>query len=392
MIFSINLFLWFKADWFAFQFLLIALGFAIKEFVRWNKDGRRVHIFNPSSLPLGLFSLGLIVTGTSDITWAHEIATTLNHAPQIYLAIFLVSLPGQWLFGVTTMTMSAVVTMYGFGLAYFAVTGTYYFIDAYVPIAVFLGMHLLFTDPSTSPRSELGRVIFGMLYALSVIALYAGLGVFGAPLFYDKLLAVPLMNLAIKAIDRFSLTRVARRFDPAVLARGIIGRQRHLAYIGAWSTAFIVLSAVQGIGDSHRGRWVPFWQQACVDDRSNGCRQLGVMVSTLCRGGSGWACNEYGILLQPERRPELAASAFTRACELSFSAGCTNLNMSETNPPAQMPPTTSDYRILLREGKVHLPNLTPVELYLRACTQGFMDGCQRACDSGDQRACTTLGR
>ena len=154
VIFSINLFLWFKADWFYLQFLLIAAGFIAKALIRWEKDGRSVHIFNPSSFPLGLFSLALIVTGTTDLTWGQEIATTLNYAPQIYLVIFLVSLPGQLLFGVTTMTISAVVTMYAFGLIYFALAGTYYFFDAYIPIAVFLGMHLLFTDPSTSPRNR----------------------------------------------------------------------------------------------------------------------------------------------------------------------------------------------------------------------------------------------
>ena len=119
VIFSINLFLWFKADWFYLQFLMIAVGFAAKELLRWEKDGRRVHVFNPSSFPLGLFSLALIVTGTTDVTWGAEIATTLNDAPHIYLMIFLVSVPGQLLFGVTTMTVSAVVTLYAFGLGYF---------------------------------------------------------------------------------------------------------------------------------------------------------------------------------------------------------------------------------------------------------------------------------
>ena len=71
----------------------------------------------------------------------------------------------------TTMTMSAVVTTYLFGLLYFAATGIYFFYDSYIPIAVFLGMHLLFTDPSTSPRTELGRIIFGALYGLSTVAL-----------------------------------------------------------------------------------------------------------------------------------------------------------------------------------------------------------------------------
>ena len=64
IIFSTNLFLWFKPDWFYLQFLLVAVGFAAKELIRWNKDGRRVHIFNPSSFTLAVFSLGLLVTGT----------------------------------------------------------------------------------------------------------------------------------------------------------------------------------------------------------------------------------------------------------------------------------------------------------------------------------------
>src|SRR4029450_6161703 len=120
----------------------------------------------------------------------------------MYLFLFLVALPGQFLFGVTTMTMAAVVTTYLFGLGYYALTGTYYFFDSYIPIAVFLGMHLLFTDPSTAPRTDLGRMIFGVLYGISTIALYALLGMAGLPAFYDKLLQVPLLNLSVKSIDR----------------------------------------------------------------------------------------------------------------------------------------------------------------------------------------------
>ena len=151
IILSTNLFLWFKQDWFYLQFLMIAVGFAAKEFIRWNKDGRQTHIFNPSSFTLTIFSLALILTRTSDITWGRDIAITQFYPPHMYLFLFLVALPGQFLFGVTTMTMSAVLTTYLFGLAYYAATGTYFFFDSYIPIAVFLGMHLLFTDPSTRP-------------------------------------------------------------------------------------------------------------------------------------------------------------------------------------------------------------------------------------------------
>ena len=176
IVLSTNLFLWFKQDWFFLQFVMIALGFAAKEFIRWNKDGRQTHIFNPSSFTLTIFSLVLILTGTSDITWAKDIAITQFYPPHMYLFLFVVALPGQFLFGVTTMTMSAVLATYVFGLAYYAATGTYFFFDSYIPIAVFLGMHLLFTDPSTAPRTELGRMIFGALYGLSTVALYALLG------------------------------------------------------------------------------------------------------------------------------------------------------------------------------------------------------------------------
>src|SRR5437016_14412393 len=113
-----------------------------------------------------VFSLALILTGTTQITWGKEIAITQFYPPHMYLFIFLVGLPAQYLFGVTTMTMSAVLTSYLLGLAYYGATGTYFFFDSYIPISVFFGMHLLFTDPSTAPRTELGRVIFGALYGL----------------------------------------------------------------------------------------------------------------------------------------------------------------------------------------------------------------------------------
>jgi hypothetical protein len=386
VIFSINLFLWFKPEWFYLQCLLVAVGFAAKELIRWEKGGRRVHIFNPSSFPLGLFSIALLATGTTNMTWGQEIATTLNNAPSIYLWIFVIGLPGQFLFGVTTMTMSAVVTMYLFGLLYFGATGTYYFIDSYIPIAVFLGMHLLFTDPSTSPRSELGRIVFGMLYAAGVIVLYALLGHFGMPTFYDKLLAVPILNLVIKAIDALAQGPL-RRLDPAALARSLVGRPRHLAYIGVWTVVFVGMSAAEGVGDTHPGQRITFWMEACEDGRPNGCRQAALLASIYCTAGSGWACNEYGVLLQPDRRPAVAARSFQRACDLGFAPGCDNLDPDRAADPVRAPPDLADYRIVLRGRKGPMPDSTPLELYRRACEHGFTDGCRLACAGGDPRSC-----
>jgi ankyrin repeat protein len=243
VIFSINLFLWFKPDWFYLQLLMVAVGFVAKEFIQWNKDGRRAHVFNPSSFPLAVFSVVLIATGTSGVTWGHEIATTMLDAPYIFLLIVLVSLPGQLLFGVATMTMSAAATTYVFSLLYQQATGTYFFPDTFIPIAVFLGMHLLFTDPSTAPRSELGRILFGVLYALSVILLFDVLGKIGAPEFYDKLLAVPFLNLSIQLIDRAARSPWLKRLDPAAVGRTLTPRRRHLAYVALWVLGFSGISA-----------------------------------------------------------------------------------------------------------------------------------------------------
>jgi hypothetical protein len=243
VVFSINLFLWFRADWFYLQFVMVALGFLAKELLHWNKDGRRAHIFNPSSFPLAVVSVILIVTRSTRMTWGHEIATTLLRAPAIYPFIFASGLVGQYLFGVTTMTLSAVVTMYGLGLAYVAVTGTHLFQGEYVPIAVFLGMHLLFTDPSTAPRTELGRIFFGVLYAMSVMVFARLLDVVGAPGFYDKLLPVPLLNLTIRAIDRAVRNAPLAHLDPAAIAPGLAPRRRNLVYMGVWALTFAALTA-----------------------------------------------------------------------------------------------------------------------------------------------------
>jgi len=383
VIFSINLFLWFKPDWFYLQFLMVALGFAAKEFIRWDREGRRAHIFNPSSFPLAMFSLGLLLTGTSDITWGVDIATTQFYPPHVYLMLFLIGLPGQFFFGVTPMTMAAVVTTYLFGLMYFAWTGIYFFFDSYIPIAVFLGMHLLFTDPSTSPRTELGRLIFGALYGLSTVCLYYLLATMGAPTFYDKLLQVPIMNLSVKMIDRAARSELLRAFDPAALGRWLAPRQRNLAYMSVWAIVFGVMSAVDGVGDNHPGQFVPFWQQACAEARPYACPYLDDMQQTHCVRESGWSCNEFGVSAV-ERGSDFAAAAesFQRGCDLGFPTSCGNRD--RLSHGARMfergAPTLNDYPIVLRGTKGPISDRTPSRLYARACEQGWPDGCRRSND------------
>jgi hypothetical protein len=386
VIFSINLFLWFKPDWFYLQFVMVALGFAAKEIIRWEKEGRLVHIFNPSSFPLAIFSLALLVTGKSDLTWGREIAVTQFFPPHMYLVLFLVGLPGQYFFGVTTMTMAAVVATYVFGLGYQAATGTYFFYDSYIPIAVFLGMHLLFTDPSTSPRTELGRIVFGVLYGLSTVLLYQILETFGLPTFYDKLLQVPILNLSIRAIDRAARSGPLQRIDPARLGRTLAQGRRHLAYMTLWALVFVSLSAVQGVGDAHPGQWVPFWQRACQQDRPNACAYLANLQATLCEQGSGWACYERGRLAAEVESDRAEAGIWLeQGCLRGFAAACASRDrLAAGQTPAGAPPTVEDLRIVLRGSKAPITDSRPAALYALACRQGWPESCHRLEQSGAQ--------
>ena len=378
VIFSINLFLWFADDWFYLQFLLIGLGFAAKELIRWDKDGRRVHIFNPSSFPLAVFAVALILTGTSDLTWGQDIAATQFFPPHVYLVLFLVALPGQYLFGVASMTMSAVVVTYVFGLLYFSVTGVYFFYDSYVPIAVFIGMHLLFTDPSTAPRTQMGRLLFGVGYGLSTVALYAVLSRAGVPPFYDKLLQVPLLNLSIQWLDRLARSTSLRTIVPADSGRGLTGRGRHLASTAVWAGVFALMSALQAVGDHHPGQGVPFWQTACDEGRSSACEYLAGLQRRYCDSGSGWACNEVGRVARDRL---VGNDAFRRGCDLGFESACLNLTrLAAGREPvafAHAPPTLTDYPIILRGTKGPIVDRSPEVLRARACRQGWADTCER---------------
>jgi hypothetical protein len=377
IIFSITLFFWFKDDWFYWQFGLVALGFLAKEFLRWTRDGVNTHIFNPSSFPLAVVSVLLLLTNTTEMTWGFEVAQTEFYPPQMFLAIFLIGMPGQYLFGVTPMTMAAVVTTFLWSAVYYAATGIFFFSDLHVPIAVFLGMHLLFTDPATSPRTELGRIIYGVLYGLTTVLLYDWLLRAGMPGFYDKLLQVPLLNLSARLLDRLATSPMLQRLDPLTWGRSLVPRQRHLAYMSVWAVAFVAMSASGYLGDKHPGQYLPFWQNACAADMRTACEDLYFLQDGYCEDGSGWACNELGILLTEHYgNRQRAVTEFDRACKLGFSAGCDNTSgLTRGNVFRRDAPAVADYRFILRGSKGPVRDLEPAQLYARACEQGWPGTC-----------------
>ena len=379
IIFSVNLFMWFKPDWFWAQFIMVASGFAAKRFVRWKKDGQSAHIFNPSSLPLALVSVFLLATHATDLTLGKEIAQTLGEPSYMFQFLFLVSIPGQILFGVASMTMPAVLTAALLGAAYFGATGTYFFFGP-IPTAAFLGMLLLFTDPSTAPKTELGRVLYGIGYGASVFVAYGLLDLFGQPLHYDKLLFVPFLNLGVRAFDRLGRHFVEAKWSPDHLLPALTGRKRNAAWFAAWTAVFAFCFAINAIGDIHPGNRLPFWQKACAEGLHNGCRNLQSMQRTLCEGGSPWACNEYGIrLLQPGHSAADAAKAtqvFEGACEHGMRAACENRQIGQADPFAlrRQDPDLEEYQLLI-DNRLLPTERTGLQEMQWACEQGWESAC-----------------
>ncbi|HTW56982.1 MAG TPA: hypothetical protein VMD99_02505 [Terriglobales bacterium] len=324
IVLSTNLFLWFKPDWYFLQFLMLATGVLCKEFITWTREGRRVHIFNPSAIALFVFSVGLIVTHSTHISWGEEIAVSFDRPPHIYLEIFLLGLVVQGLFSVTLVTLSAAASLYAMNLAFTHATGLYYFVDTNIPAAVFLGLHLLVTDPATSPRKSFGKIVFGAGYGVTVFGLYWLLGWMGAPTFYDKLLCVPPLNLTVRALDRLSLA-LAERFRKLRLPDWTPGRA-NLGHMGVWICLFAVMSATGFLGGHHPGADPEFWRKACVRGNGAACESWVRQMKIGCYHGSGSACMALGVALDDGHMlpadPAEAAKNFAHSCELGVSSGC----------------------------------------------------------------------
>lgn len=330
IILSTNLFLWFHDDYFYWQFVLISVGVVGKEFIKWRRDGRMTHIFNPSALSLFIFSIALLATKNTGMTWGVEIASTFHNPPHIYMELFLLGLVVQALFGVTLVTLAAAAALVLMNLVYTHATGTYHFIDSNIPVAVFLGLHLLVTDPATSPRRNFGKIIFGALYGVGVFTAYSALSWFGAPEFYDKLLCVPILNLFVQRLDWISEV-VGAKFRSWGAAWKLNARATNFACMGVWACLFVGMTTTGFLakGKEFPGGKPEFWQTACEQHRWNACKTWTSVLNDSCQDGSRNACYRLGQVTDEgqvvPRSAAVAGVAYGRACDMGLPQGCESL-------------------------------------------------------------------
>jgi len=349
IIFSTNLFMWFHDDWYLCQFLMVTLGVFGKQYIRWERDGKSTHIFNPSAFALTVVSLILIFTGGSGTTWGEQIAITQSLPPHLYTEIFLCGLVVQYFFAVTLLTFSAAAMLALLSLAYTQVTGVYLFVDSNIPIAVFLGLHLLMTDPATTPRTSLGRVWFGGLYGASVFGAFILLRIFNVPAFYDKLLVVPVLNLLAPALDRLARRGTAGTFSRWEARAG--GQRLNLACMGLWTAFFLTMRFTGFVEAPHPGATIAFWEKAAEAGRPHAVENLRTLLAEFAQRdvndaaqpvlalgldgplnreqGLGLLCNQVGNIYAAGKfvpaDPARAAHYYDKACELGNSDGCANV-------------------------------------------------------------------
>ena len=397
IILSMNLFLWFRDDWFYLQFAMVAIIVLGKEFVKWKRDGHLTHIFNPSAFALFLTSVVLIASRSTPIIWGTQISTTFNNPPNIYLEIFLLGLVVQALFSVTLVTLSAAAMLVALNAAYTGSTGMYQFIDFNIHPAVFLGLHLLVTDPATSPRKNFGRAIFGAAYGAGVFVLYGLLDNMGAPTFYDKLLCVPVLNLTVRALDRASIALTAslarqrwvENLRPLRALSAWTPRQANFGFMGIWVALFGLMYFTGFLGGKHPGSDPAVWEKACAAGRTRGCRVLAQTLDVQCQHDLARGCFNLGTLLSGgkglPRDPVGAGRSLKRACDLGLESACNSVvSLVKTDGDGVLlqPCTRGDGASCFMLGSLYYGgqgvsrNLEySANLFQQSCTAGFTRGC-----------------
>jgi len=312
---SVNLFLWFRDESFWLQFGLLAVGALAKELVHWEREGRRTHIFNPSSFPLFFVCAVLWATNGDHLTWAREIAVTQGLVPHVWLILFALGLVVQSLFATTLVTLASVVTLYVLNLAYTQATGVFCWVDVGIPAAIFLGCNFLVTDPATSPRTARGRAAFGALYGISIFGLYLWLRGVDGPGYYDKLLCVPVLNLMVRRLDRLG--------GPA--PRG----GTNLGWLAVACGVFGVLYGTHFLGPGHPGKDLAFWETACEQGRWHACNSYGELLDSACQEGDWERCEAYAKVLDAgvrvERNRPAAGYHLALACQEGVESACARI-------------------------------------------------------------------
>lgn len=226
IIFSINLFMWAQPDYFFLQIAMVMIAILSKFYlVRLNEQGKLVHIFNPSALPMALLALLVVIPGWNFLVSSREVVQSYFLVPHFYLFVFLVGCVSQWAGRTALVSFGALFGLIATDAIARLIFGMPLMLTA-VDRSVFIGCVLLITDPATTPKRPLAQFIFGCTYGVGIVATYGILGAFDRYKIYDKILIVPVLNYFAPYFDRWC----AQFNEPAAIRN----RNFHLAAYAAF--------------------------------------------------------------------------------------------------------------------------------------------------------------
>jgi len=233
VVFSTNLFVW--LDWRGATIAMIG-AFAFKTFVRRGQG----HIFNPSVAGLTLNAICTVVF--PDVVHFGGLFHTLNIAPNMSEWVFLVSLVPLTVFRLLPVSIGCVIGL-------FFISG----VPGAIRPTLLLMMTLLATDPATTPRSDIGRIFFGLLVGLSYQVYSDLLHSLGQPDDFAKILSVPLANVLVPWFDKVAArptTAVAELWKakvttprPAVAAQ--TGRIKNGVFFATWVVLYTIALGIE---------------------------------------------------------------------------------------------------------------------------------------------------
>lgn len=219
---STNLFVVFPPGGAFLTLMAITIALASKHFVRLPRG----HLFNPSAL--GLSVVGLL-TMVAPALGSGDTAAEFSLMPNGTAVVLLLALVVQLRLGVAVISIGAAL---GLGLAA-VVLGGQVFDPGWAPVT--LVITLLITDPATSPRDPLERLLFGVVAGLAMRTLGEVFIVTFDNDFYGKVSAVLLANLAVPQVAKLRTwigDRVGeRRLERVVSLLSLRWRWAHIAVL-----------------------------------------------------------------------------------------------------------------------------------------------------------------
>lgn len=205
IVLSINLFLWFKPSYFYLQLLTITLAITLKHVWTWTWDGKRSHIFNPSGIALAVASVIALIMGARQSMLLESIIDAYQASrPDVFLFVLAVGLISQSLGRVIFVSAGTLMTLFSLSVLSIGLTGMPLMNHPWIDPSVFVGITLLVTDPSTTPKRWPAQLVAGGLYAVALLGFYGLLSALQEPGYFAKVLAVPLVNLTAPYFDRWN--------------------------------------------------------------------------------------------------------------------------------------------------------------------------------------------